>query len=292
MPTFDTPGPISVTMTLGVGNIRITASERNDTVVVVGPSDSSNPGDVQAAEQTRIDCSHGRLLITAPRRWTHYSASGGGESVDVTIEVPAGSDVHGEAAMADLRCEGRLGDVRFTTGNGRIEIDHAGPLHLSTGLGNTTVDRAEGHVVVTGSGTVRIRQVDGSAVIKNLNGDTWVGEVTGDLRCRAANGDIAVGRARATVGAKTANGSVRIGEVVRGAVVLGTASGDLEVGIREGTAALLDLRSQFGKVRNALSASDGPGPSDQRVEVRARTAFGDIAIRRSHPAATTRGETQ
>jgi len=30
-----------------------------------------------------------------------------------------------------------------------------------------------------------------------------------------------------------------------------------------------------------MDASDGPGPSDQTVEVRARTSYGDIVIRRS-----------
>ena len=144
--------------------------------------------------------------------------------------------------------------------------------------------------MVTGSGAVRIREIDGSAVIKNLNGDTWVGEVTGDLRCRVANGDISVSRAFATVGAKTANGNVRIGEVTGGSVVLGTASGDVEVGIGEGTAALLDVRSQFGSVRNSLTAADGPEPSDQRVQVRARTNHGDISIRRPAPAPNTRDE--
>jgi hypothetical protein len=71
---------------------------------------------------------------------------------------------------------------------------------------------------------------------------------------------------------------------VRGSVELGTAYGELEVGVREGTAARLDVRSQFGNVRNLLTASDGPQPSDQRVEVRARTSFGDIVIRRSEPS--------
>jgi DUF4097 and DUF4098 domain-containing protein YvlB len=142
-----------------------------------------------------------------------------------------------------------------------------------------------GRAEVTGSGAVRIRAIDGPAVIKNLNGVTWFGEVKGDLRCNAANGDITVDRALGAVAAKTANGAVRIGEVVRGSIELGTSYGELEVGISEGTAALLDVRSQFGSVRNSLAASDGPGPSDQRVELRARTSFGDIVIRRS------RGET-
>jgi DUF4097 and DUF4098 domain-containing protein YvlB len=131
---------------------------------------------------------------------------------------------------------------------------------------------------------MRIREIDGPAVIKNLNGVTWVGEVKGDVRCNAANGDITIDRALGAVDAKTANGAVRIGEVVRGSVELGTAYGELEVGVREGTAARLDVRSQFGNVRNLLTASDGPQPSDQRVEVRARTSFGDIVIRRSEPS--------
>ena len=106
------------------------------------------------------------------------------------------------------------------------------------------------------------------------------GASDGDV-CSAANGDITVDRALSAVIAKTANGAVRIGEVVRGAIELGTANGELEVGIRHGTAAMLDVRSQFGSVRNSLTATDGPQASDQRVEVRARTSFGDIVIRRS-----------
>ena len=39
MPTFDTDGPISVTIDLVVGDARITASDRSDTVVEVSPSD-------------------------------------------------------------------------------------------------------------------------------------------------------------------------------------------------------------------------------------------------------------
>ena len=97
-------------------------------------------------------------------------------------------------------------------------------------------------------------------MIKNSNGDTWVGEVTGDLRVNAANGDISVDHADAGVTASTANGDVRVGEVVRGSATLETGFGEIEVGIREGTAAWLDVHTQFGRVHNDLDASDGPGP--------------------------------
>jgi DUF4097 and DUF4098 domain-containing protein YvlB len=281
MPTFETPEPISVTIAMFVGDIRITASDRKDTVVSVTPNDTSKESDVRAAEQTRVEFSQGRLLIKAPRSWRQYSPFGGRESIDVAIELPEGSRVEGEAAVADFRCDGRLGECRFTTAVGNIRLDETGPLHLSTNVGNLIVDRVAGRAEVTGSGQVHIREIDGSAVIKNLNGVTWVGEVKGDLRCNAANGDITVDRALGSVAAKTANGAVRIGDVVRGTVELGTAYGELEIGIREGTAALLDVRSQFGSVRNSLTASDGPQSSDERVELRARTSFGDIVIRRS-----------
>ena len=281
MPTFETPEPISVTVVLVVGDLRIIASDRSDTVVVVSPSDSSKQSDVKAAEQTRVDFSQGRLLIKAPKSWKQYSPFGGRESIDVAIELPIGSRVDGEAAVGDFSCDGRLGECRFTTSVGNIRLDETGPLHLNTSAGSVTVDRVGGRGEITGSGQVSIREIDGPAMIKNLNGVTWVGEVKGDLRCNAANGDITVDRALGAVAAKTANGAVRIGEVVRGSVELGTAYGELEVGIREGTAALLDVRSQFGSVRNSLTASNGPQPSDSTVEVRARTSFGDIVIRRS-----------
>lgn len=281
MPTFETPEPISVVLALIVGDARVIASDRTDTVVEVSPSDRSSEADVKAAEQTRVEFSHGRLLVKAPKQWRQFSPFGAAGSIDVVIELPSDSQVKGESAMADFRAEGRLGECRFTTASGHIWLDHTGPLHLTTTAGDVTVDRAVGQAEVTGSGEVRIREIDGAAVIKNLNGHTWVGEVTGDLRCNAANGDITVDRAHATIVAKTANGNIRIGEVVRGSVALDTASGELEVGIREGTAALLDVRSQFGRVRNSLDASDGPEPSDETVKVRARTYHGDIVICRS-----------
>ena len=67
---------------------------------------------------------------------------------------------------------------------------------------------------------------------------------------------------------------------MRGSVVLETAMGDLEVGIAQGTAAYLDVSAVAGHVHNDLEASSDPGASAQKVEIRARTTMGDIAIRR------------
>jgi DUF4097 and DUF4098 domain-containing protein YvlB len=123
--------------------------------------------------------------------------------------------------------------------------------------------------------------VDGAAVLKNSNGDTWIGEAGGELRINAANGKIVVDRAHAGVAAKTANGDVRIGEVACGAVLAQTACGNVEVGIRQGVAAWLDLDTHCGNVDSRLDAADRPQAAEDSVEVRARSAFGDVTVGRA-----------
>ena len=280
MPTFDTPEPITATIDLSVGAVRISAGERATTVVDVQPSHASSEEDVKAAGSTRVEYEDERLLVRAPKLRSWVSRGGG--SIDVTIELPAGSHVDGTAAAADVHCDGRLGECRIKTGLGHIRIDEAGKVSLKSGTGDISLERASGGAEVTsGSGEVRLRRLDASAIVKNSNGDTWVGVAGGDLKVSAANGRITVDRADASVRAKSANGDVRLGEVTRGSVVLETHLGDLEVGIPEGTAAWLDVSSTAGRVHNALDAADAPEPSAETVEVRARTSVGDVVIR--HP---------
>jgi DUF4097 and DUF4098 domain-containing protein YvlB len=287
MPTFDTPQPISAAIALAVGDIRISAGDRATTVAEVRPSDPSNQEDVKAAELAHVEYVSGQLIVKAPKLRSWLSRSGG--SIDVTIELPEGSQVHGAAGSADFDCDGPLGDCRIKTGRGHIRLDRAGTVSLKSGTGDITVDQVTGDAEVTvGAGDVRVRELDRSAVIKSANGDTSVGLARGDLRVKAANGSIALGVAHASVVAKSANGDVRVDEAVRGPVALETQIGDVEVGIREGTTAWLDVSASAGKVRNALDPSDAPGPSAvETVEVRARTAVGDIVVRR--PAHATSG---
>lgn len=279
MPTFDTPEPIVATIDIAAGYVRIRASDRADTVVEVRPGDESEDADVQAAGQTQVEYANGQLLVKAPKNKIR-SLFGRPASIDVTVELPSDSRVDGKAC-ADFRGEGRIGESTFDTAAGSIRLDQTGKLKLRTGAGDISVGRAGGHTdVSTSSGKIWIGEIDGSAVVKTSNGDITVGEVTGDVRLNTANGDITVERALAAVGAKTAYGRVRIGEVVRGSVVLETGLGELELGVRAGTAAWLDVSSQHGRVRSDLDASDGPGQTDETVEVRARTGHGDIVIRR------------
>jgi hypothetical protein len=282
MPTYDTPEPISVSLELGAGNIRITASDRTDTLVEVRPTDPASEADVIAAEQARVEFADGRLTIKAAKGWRQYSWRGGHESVDVELSLPAGSRLEGEVGAAALSSTGRLGEVRFKAGVGTIRLDRTGPLQVRTGAGDVSVDHADGRAEITsGTGAIEVGAVDGPAVVKNSNGDTWIGDVAGELRVKAANGKIAVDRAQGSVHAKTANGDVRLGAVARGEIVAESGSGKLDVGVGEGVPAWLELHTGYGNVRNELEAADRPDPGEEAVEIRARTGLGDITIHRA-----------
>jgi Toastrack DUF4097 len=282
MPTYDTPEPISVSLELGVGDIRITASDRTDTVVEVRPSDAASKDDVTAAEQTRVEFADGRLSVKGPKGLRHYPPWGGYKSIEVEIALPAGSRVDGEAGAAALSCSGRLGELLYRSGGGAIRLDQTGPVQVRTGAGDISVEHVAGRAEIkTGSGAIELGGVDGPAVVKNSNGDTWIGDVTGDLRVNAANGKIAVDRPSDAAHAKTANGDVLLGAVARGEVVAETGFGKVDVGVVDGVPAWLELHTGFGNVSNELDAADRPAPGEEAVEIRARTGFGDITIRRA-----------
>ena len=245
------------------------------------PSDAASEEDVNVAGQTRVEYAHGQLLVKAPKVRTWSPRSTGG-SIDVMIELPAGSHVRGAGQLTDFDGEGLLGDCRIKTGLGRIRLDRAGTLNLKTGIGDISADHATGHAEVTaGSGDVHLRKLEAGAVVKNSNGDTWVGAAAGDLKISAANGSISVGVASAGVTAKSSNGDVRLDEAVRGSVVLETRLGDVEVGIPEGTTAWLDVRAGAGRVSNELAAADRPGAVGR--DRRGARAHG--RRERRHPAA-------
>ncbi len=282
MPTFDTPTPIDIVLHIEMGGIRIVAVDRAETVVEIYPSTKDNKADIRAAQQTRVEYEDGNLVVKAPKGLGLLGSPG---SVSMEISVPRGSRLTGTAEKGDVTCEGPFGDCTLNVDAGDIRIDRAGAVRLRTHYGNITLGEATGTAeVTTGSGEVRIQRIDGDAEIKNSNGNRWVDEITGDLRLRVANGDINIGRAHASVTSKSATGSIRVEEVSSGAVELHTKTGDLEVGIREGTAAWLDVTSRSGTVHSSLDAAEEPGEGAETVEVRARTSIGDIVIRRAHSA--------
>ncbi|MFI6655257.1 DUF4097 family beta strand repeat-containing protein [Streptomyces sp. NPDC050523] len=279
MPVFDTPEPISVTARVEAGSIQFTASDRADTVVEVRPRDPKKDQDVRTAEQTEVTYAGGALTVLTPKQRYLLGRTG---TVDVSVELPVGSRIDMTGAWAQVLGEGRLGEVRVKTSSGDVRLDVTGPLQLTASHGSITVDRVEGMAeITTSSGSMRVGLVDGPAVLKNSHGTTTVAAAIGELRVSGANGDIDIARAESSVTATTAHGTLRVAEVARGTVQLETSYGAIEVGVREGTAAWLDVSAGSGQVRNTLTASQSPDASEETVNIRARTRYGNIDVRRA-----------
>ncbi|GHH17916.1 DUF4097 family beta strand repeat-containing protein [Streptomyces lanatus] len=282
MATFDTPEPISARIAVTTGEVLISAGKRLDTVVEVRPSNPAKTADVRAAEQAKVDYSRGKLVVKGPSLRGSSGLPPHGGSIDVTIEVPAGSTVRGSVAWGALRSQGVLGECRLEVAEGDLHLDRTGPVHLSTSSGEITVTHVEGDAKIgTGSGAIHVDEIDGTATVSNDMGEVRIGEITGSLRLTGMHADFRVDRPHDSVEVKTVHGAVRIGEVTRGSVEITAASAQIDVGICAGTAAKLDLSTVSGSVHNQLPGVDGPSHSDRIVEVRARTLDGDIVIRRA-----------
>lgn len=181
MQKFDTATPISVVLEIPAGRIRFVASERTDTTVEVLPAEASKKRDVKAAEQTSVEYSEGVLRVVTADGGKLLGSSG---SVDVTIELPAGSRVDGKSGAAELASSGRLAEVAFDGGYRSVELDEVGTAQLKV------------H-----TGAVAVARLTGPATITNGQGDITVAEaVAGVVELRTGSGNLSVTAAHGVSG--------------------------------------------------------------------------------------------
>ncbi|MFZ1175571.1 MAG: DUF4097 family beta strand repeat-containing protein [Mycobacterium sp.] len=265
MPTFDTPHPIAVRIEAGGGSIRLVATGRADTVVQVRPHDESRSSDVWAAEHTRVLFRDGKLVVLAAKRGV---PSFGGGAIDLEIALPSRSRLHVSLASADLRAEGEFADFRFAGASGDVEVDSVtGRIRAANASGSFTAGA-----------------VEGSASFATASGDVTIGNLDGDLKFKSASASLSVERLRGHVRSRTASGSVHVAAAVSGGVSAHTSSGDVAVGVAEGTAVRLDILTGSGVVANTLQPSEGPEPGDETFLLQVRTSSGGVDVHRAHPA--------
>ncbi|HEY1699027.1 MAG TPA: DUF4097 family beta strand repeat-containing protein [Trebonia sp.] len=298
MPVFDTPEPITADIDV-VGHVQVAASDRVDTVVEILPADPDHEASVEAAGQTTVEFSGGRLSVKRPKLGPLASLIGPRGSVRVTVGLPSGSHVK-VSSLADITTTGPIGEAVLRSSIGDLQVAEASRLEAKAAIGSVTVDRVAGPAdVSTSNAPIRIGIAEGAATLASANGSISVGKTSDTLQVKAANSDITLGEAAGVVQVKAANsritigrslagitattgwGRIRIDEVVSGTVHLETGHGDVSIGIAEGTAAWLDLHSKSGVVRSDLDSADGPATSDTVAEIRVRTDRGDIDIHRS-----------
>ncbi|MCT2586175.1 DUF4097 domain-containing protein [Actinophytocola gossypii] len=178
MQTFDTPTPISAVLDIPAGHVRLIAADRADTAVEVRPADAAKNRDVKVAARTTVEYGDGVLRVENTAKNQILGASG---SIEVTVQLPAGSRVEAKAASAELRGVGRLGDVAFDGVHGSIKLDEAASVRLTTQAGDVTVGRLTGPAEIsTGKGDIRIAEAArGAVVLRTQAGDVSVGAAAG-----------------------------------------------------------------------------------------------------------------
>ncbi|MCX5443393.1 DUF4097 domain-containing protein [Streptomyces sp. NBC_00056] len=193
MQKFDTPTPITTTLNIPAGRIQFIAADRADTTVEILPADKSKSRDLKAAEQTTVTYADGVLRIEAAAAKNRILGNSG--SVEVTVQLPAGSRIEAKTAAAELRGVGRLGDVTFEAAQATVKLDETTKTHLTLQAGDILVGR-----------------LNGPAQISTQKGDLNVAEATsGTVELRTEFGDITIGAARntsATLNAGTTYGRI------------------------------------------------------------------------------------
>jgi DUF4097 and DUF4098 domain-containing protein YvlB len=258
MPTFATSGPIAATVQLAGAQVRVTASDRTDTVVLVEPINEASRSDVKVAKKTKVDFAGGQLSVKTTVRGDKTG------SVAITIDLPSGSGLVAYLAHSDVHADGSFGECELHMASGRVELDR--------------IDALEANI---SAGEVSIGHIAGRANIDGTRGQIWIGHVSADLDLSSGSGGLDIDRADGSVTATTASGAIRIGRLTRGQAKLINGAGNIEVGISEGTAADIDVNSERGAVRNSVQSQENPATADDRVAVHARTRHGDIIIQRA-----------
>ncbi|MDT3441644.1 MULTISPECIES: DUF4097 family beta strand repeat-containing protein [unclassified Pseudofrankia] len=174
MQKFDTPAPISAILDIPAGRIQFIAADRADTTVEVLPASPSKSRDVQTAEQTTVAYADGVLRIHTPEPRNQLLGASG--SLEVTVQLPAGSRIEAKAASSELRGVGRLGDVVFEGAYRQIKIDEAASVRLTAIDGDVEVGRLGGPAdISTARGDIRITEaVRGTVVLRTQSGDISV----------------------------------------------------------------------------------------------------------------------
>jgi hypothetical protein len=276
MTAFATPGPIVATVEVAGAQVRVTASDRTDTVVLVKPINEASRSDIKVASKTKVGFADGQLSVTTT---TPRDKSG---SIAITIDLPAGSSLAAYLAHSSVQVDGPVGQCELHLASSQVQLDRIDGLQANIAAGEVTIGHIAGRADIDGGAfAMRIGEVEGTVGLSSSGGQAWIGHASADLDLSSGSGDFDIDRADGSITATTASGAIRIGRMTHGQAKLMNGSGNIEVGISEGSAASIDVNSERGAVHNFVSPQGDSDPSDPKVMVHARTRHGDIIIQRA-----------
>jgi DUF4097 and DUF4098 domain-containing protein YvlB len=273
MPTYETPGSVSLQIKLPSGRVVVTTADEPRTTVEVVALGRRGQDAVDEIEIT-MDERPGRHLVRVEQRdrfrWGPIQITWGGD-YECRVTCPPGTDLELSGASTDVRVDGELGEVTVRTASGDIRVQAvAGPLQVKTA-----------------SGDVFVGDVGGQANVGTVSGDVDIERLDAPLTARAVSGDITIGAVAAELGISTTSGDVDLKAVLEGDVRVQTVSGDVRVGIARGTRVWVDAASVSGKLDSelGLEGQDAAGDAEGAVvPLYVKTVSGDVSVVRAAAA--------
>jgi hypothetical protein len=251
--TFHTPLPLELEVAIPSGDIEVETTEGEESNIIVD-------GDERLLEDVEIRHDGNRLTVAYRGKGkfgfslSPLSLVFGVNELRVRAGIPHGAGVKVKTASADTRLDG-----------------HFGPLGINSV-----------------SGDVRLRgDVAGDASVKTVSGDAELDRVDGDLSAQTVSGDLRIGPVGGSVDSKTVSGDIRVHAVTAGDVRFSSVSGDIEIGIAQGSAVDVDAGSTSGDLSSEVPLGSEPpqaegeaGPAPT-VVLRGRTVSGDVRVFRA-----------
>jgi DUF4097 and DUF4098 domain-containing protein YvlB len=253
---FATAEPPKVHVAIPTGRVEVETGESDQTLVEV----EALRGD---ADNVRVEQRGREITVAARRKGLGFLR---GEEYEVRIRAPHRAELEVETASADLAVHGVLAS-----------------LDAKSASGDVAAQDVEGDVVVrSASGDVVAKHVGGRLDVNTASGDVQVRSAAGGASVHSASGDVVVGDAGGRVSVNTASGDQTIESIEQGSADLKSMSGDVKVGIKQGSRLRVDARSMSGETSSELelfgTETETEGPL---VELRAATMSGDIRIIRA-----------
>jgi DUF4097 and DUF4098 domain-containing protein YvlB len=249
--TFHTPLPLELEVAVPAGSIEVETSDSEESSIAVD-------GDEQMLENVEIR-QDGHRLVVALRGKSKFGfvvAFGshvfGNAGLRVQARVPSGAGVKVKTASADTRIEG-----------------HVRALEVNTVSGDTRV-RGE---------------IDENASVKTVSGDVELGPVGGDLSVQSVSGDLRTERVGGSADTKSVSGDIRVDALTAGDVRFSSVSGDVELGIAQGSVLDVDAGSTSGDLSSevplASERPEGDEAAAPTIVLRGRTVSGDVRVFRA-----------
>ena len=248
--TYTTPLPLELDVGIPSGDIEVETVEGGESNITVD-------GDDRLLEEVEIRQDGDRLVVSYRGKGKiGFSLSPFaivfGNELKVRAKIPHGAGVKVKTASADTDLEG-----------------HFGPLGINSV-----------------SGDFRLRgEVAGDASLKTVSGDAELERVDGDLSVQTVSGDVRSGPVAGSANAKTVSGDIRFDAVIAGDVRFTSVSGDVEIGIAEGSSVDVDAGSTSGDLSSEVPLGSEPvqgeGASAPTVVLRGRTVSGDVKVFRA-----------